>query len=161
MASVLIIDLVWKQSILCKDSSFFIISISELNSKINIFCENVNTFILFTKGKVFKSASWNHLGNHLNYYSSLLSKLLALIIVAYILIPALVRFPSLVELTQFSHLIFFFQYNLVCFDFVQPSNCQKSWFDIVWWPDCFVRGSLMAISVLCNTLYTGSIHLLQ
>ena len=38
----------------------FIISISELNSKINI---------LFTKEKVFKSASWNHLGNHLNYYS--------------------------------------------------------------------------------------------
>ena len=47
----------------------FIISISELNSKINIFCENVKTFILFTKEKVFKSASWNHLGNHLNYYS--------------------------------------------------------------------------------------------
>ena len=47
----------------------FIISISELKSKINIFCENVKTFILFTKEKVFKSASWNHLGNHLNYYS--------------------------------------------------------------------------------------------
>ena len=42
----------------------FIISISELNSKINI---------LFTKEKVFKSASWNHLRNHLSYYSSLLS----------------------------------------------------------------------------------------
>ena len=29
----------------------FIISISELNSKINIFCENVNTFVLFYVAK--------------------------------------------------------------------------------------------------------------
>ena len=41
------------------------------------------------------------------------------------------------------HIWFFFQYNLVCFDFVQASNSQKSWFDIVWWPNCFVQGSLM------------------
>ena len=67
--------------------------------------------------------------------------------------PALVRFPWLVaflKLTQFSHLIFF-QYNLVCFDFVQASNSQKSWFDIVWWPNWLVRRSLMGI--LCHVIH--------
>ena len=62
----------------------------------------------------------------------------------HILNPALVRFPWLVELTQFSHLIFF-QYNLVCFNFVLAKNSKKNWFDIVLWPNCFVRGSLMGI----------------
>ena len=75
----------------------------------------------------------------------------------HILNPALVRFPWLVELTQFSHLIFF-QYNLVCFDFVQASNSQKSQFDIVLWPNCFVRGSLIGI-LFCVIHCTAEVYI--
>ena len=53
-------------------------------------------------------------------------------------------FPGLLSWLSF-HIWFFFQHNLVCFNFVQASNSPESWFDIVWWPNCFVRASLMGI----------------
>ena len=34
---------------------------------------------------------------------------------------------------------------MVCFNFVPAKNSQKNWFDIVLWPNCFVRGSLIGI----------------
>ena len=49
---------------------YFIISNFGVNSKINILCGNVNAFFLPRKKKF---ASWNHLGNHIDYYSLLLN----------------------------------------------------------------------------------------
>ena len=56
-------------------------------------------------------------------------------------------FPGLLSWLSF-HIWFFFQYNLVCFNFVLAKNSQKNWFDVVLWPNCFVRGSLIGI-LLC------------
>ena len=62
LASVLIIDLESKQSrwCTCKVLPLFSVKMS------------IHLLILFTKEKVLKSPSWNHIGNHLNYCSSLL-----------------------------------------------------------------------------------------
>ena len=50
---------------------YFIISNFGVNSKIIILCGNVNAFVYQREKKTF--ASWNHLGNYIDYYSLLLN----------------------------------------------------------------------------------------
>ena len=102
-----------------KGLASFNISISELILKY-IFSVKMSVH-LFTKEKVFKSASWNHLDFTLCSIIGLNSK----------------HFPSESRACQISlafllsqgwlsfYICFFFQYNLVCFDFVQASNLKN------------------------------------
>ena len=125
----------------------FIISLFGVNSiKINILCENVSAFFyMYQAKKVVKSASWNHLGNLLLSQSWL----------------------------SF-HIWFFFQYNLVYFDFVRTSNSPKScvWyhcikflFERVWWEFCLILFSVILITpgmhMYCNYLLTTKVTALR
>ena len=125
----------------------FIISLFGVNSiKINILCENVSTFFyMYQAKKVVKSASWNHLGNLLLSQSWL----------------------------SF-HIWFFFQYNLVYFDFVRTSNSPKScvWyhcikflFERVWWEFCLILFPVILITpgihMYCNYLLTTKVTALR
>ena len=125
----------------------FIISLFGDNSiKINILCENVSAFFyMYQAKKVVESASWNHLGNLLLYESWL----------------------------SF-HIWFFFQYNLVYFDFVRTSNSPKScvWyhcikflFERVWWEFCLILFSVIlstpGIHMYCNYLLTTKVTALR
>ena len=59
--------------------------------------------------------------------------------------PWLFFFPNL-------HWISFFQYNLVCFDFVQASSSKKLCLILF---DSLYSETFDGNFVLCNTLYTG------
>ena len=126
-------------------SCFFNISISELILKY-IFSVKMSVH-LFTKEKVFKSASWNHLDFTLCSLTGLNSK----------------HFPSESSACQISlafllfqgwlsfYIWFFFQYNLVCFDFVQASTSKKLCLILF---DSLYSEMFDGNFVLCNTLYT-------
>ena len=130
-----------------KGLASFNISISELILKY-IFSEKMSVH-LFTKEKVFKSASWNHLDFTLCSLIGLNSK----------------HFPSESSACQISLAFllsqgwlsfyiwfFFFQYNLVCFDFVQASSSKKLCLILF---DSLYSETFDGNFVLCNTLYTG------
>ena len=130
-----------------KGLASFHISISELILKY-IFSVKMSVH-LFTKEKVFKSASWNHLDFTLCSSIGLNSK----------------HFPSESSACQISlaFLLFqgwlsfyislsFFQYNLVCFDFVQASSSKKLCLILF---DSLYSETFDGNFVLCNTLYTG------
>ena len=102
-------------------------------------------FYMYQAKKVVKSASWNHLGNLLLSQSWL----------------------------SF-HIWFFFQYNLVYFDFVRTSNSPKScvWyhcikflFERVWWEFCLILFSVIlstpGIHMYCNYLLTTKVTALR
>ena len=129
-----------------KGLASFNISISELILKY-IFSVKMSVH-LFTKEKVFKSASWNHLDFTLCSLIGLNSK----------------HFPSESSACQISlafllsqgwlsfYIWFFFQYNLVCFDFVQASSSKKLCLILF---DSLYSETFDGKFVLCNTLYTG------
>ena len=68
----------------------------------------------------------------------------------------LVRFPWLFCFSKgdsvFTFHSFFFQYNLVCFDFVQASSSKKLCLILF---DSLYSETFDGNFVLCNTLYTG------
>ena len=68
----------------------------------------------------------------------------------------LVRFPWLFCFSKgdsvFTFHSFFFQYNLVCFDFVQASSSEKLCLVLF---DSLYSETFDGNFVLCNTLYTG------
>ena len=126
--------------------------------------------IFLPRKKCSKSASWNHLGNHLDYYSFLLN-----CPESYHnnIIPSesSTRQISLAccfsKVTQFSHLIFLF--NIIWFILISfgYQTFKKAVFDIVQWPNCIkhlVWKSLIGILfnfVLSNTLHTRNTRVLQ
>ena len=63
--------------------------------------------------------------------------------------PGFFAFP---RVTQFFTFDFFFQYNLVCFDFVQASSSKKLCLILF---DSLYSEKFDGNFVLCNTLYTG------
>ena len=126
--------------------------------------------ICLPRKKCSKSASWNHLGNHLDYYSFLLN-----CPESYHnnIIPSESSTHRISLACCFSKVDsvftfdFFVQYNLVYFDFVRAPNSQKS---CVWYCSMaklyqtLLWKSLMGILfnfVLSNTLHTRNTHVLQ
>ena len=124
----------------------FNISILELSLKY-IFSVKMSVHF-FTKEKVFKSASWNHLhftlcssiGLNSKHFPSESSA--CQISLAFLLSQGWLRF----------YIGFFFQYNLVCFDFVQASSSKKLCLILF---DSLYSETFDGNFVLCNTLYTG------
>ena len=129
-----------------KGLASFNISISELILKY-IFSVKMSVH-LFTKEKVFKSASWNHLDFTLCSLIGLNSKHFpsessaCQISLAFLLSQGWLRF----------YIGFFFQYNLVCFDFVQASSSKTLCLILF---DSLYSETFDGNFVLCNTLYTG------
>ena len=129
-----------------KGLASFNISISEFILKY-IFSVKMSVH-LFTKEKVFKSASWKHVDFTLCSLIGLNSCAFSFWILCSSDFPGFFPFS---RVTQFLHLIFF-QYNLVCFDFVQASSPKKLCLILF---DRFYSEKFGGNFVLCNTLYTG------
>ena len=119
----------------------FIIAIFGVNSKINVLCENVSAFVYQAK-------------KFLNLQVEIILGIISIIILS-----------SLIVLNY--HVWFFFQYNLVYFDFVRTSNSPKScvWyhcikllFKRVWWELCLILFPVIlstpGIHIYCNYLLT-------
>ena len=154
---------VWKQSRQHKVLLLLLFPFSELNSKINILCENVNTLILFCLPRK----------KSLNLQVEIILEIISIIITLhswigfncsiFFLNPAHVRFPWLVaflKLTQFSNLIFFpIQFGLFWFCSGIKLSKKLVWYCLM--AKLFCSEEFDGNFVLCNTLYTRSIHLLQ
>ena len=126
----------------------FIIAIFGVNSKINVLCENVSAFVYQAK-------------KFLNLQVEIILGIISIIILS-----------SLIVLNY--HVWFFFQYNLIYFDFVRTSNSPKScvWyhcikllFKRVWWELCLILFPVIlstpGIHIYCNYLLTTKVTAFQ